>query len=89
MSNLPKANRLISEQCWEYWNQKRLENNNQRPPMPKNLPQTLKIIYDPPWIWDEVNKKYIQNVMGWSRALICKSKNEFPTPYDPNNEYKE
>jgi len=87
MSNLPKANIPISESCWDYWNQKRLDCNDQRPPMPKVLPQTSKIIYDPPWLWDEEHHMYIQNVMNWSRALVNQSKDLWPDAYDAERDY--
>jgi len=73
--------KMIHEECWKHWEEKRLEKNDGRPPMPKTLPDTRRRIYEPPWLWDDSKKKYVPNVMSFVRMMIQKSTGNFTKPY--------
>jgi len=64
--------KLINEEYWNHWETKRIEGNDGRPPMPKELPNISenRVLYNPPWIWNGINKKYEANVMNYFRVLV-------------------
>ena len=64
--------KLINEEYWNHWETKRIERDDGRPQMPKELPNVnaSRIIYDPPWIWNSESEKYSANVMNHFRVLV-------------------
>lgn len=71
--------KLINEEYWNHWEAKRIERNDGRPPMPKELPHVCnnQVIFNPPWIWNSSKERYTPNFGSFSKFLASGKPREY------------